>query len=166
MRLREAPVTLRRAAAADAHARSALNRFVHDLHLARRPDYFKPTTTDEVAAWFTSLLVRPTTVSWIAEEDGVPIGYVLALLGEHAENAFRRGRRWCEIDQLAVDPRWRRHGVGTRLVECVQRGRSGDLPPARLPAAGHPARAIPLRPFAADARVARFARRTVDGARR
>jgi diamine N-acetyltransferase len=112
-------VTPRRAVADDAHALAALNRFVHDLHLARRPDYVKPTSADEVAAWFTSLLSRPTTVIWIAEEDRVPIGYVLALVSEQPENAFRRARRWCEIDQVAVDPRWRRHRVGTRLIECV-----------------------------------------------
>jgi ribosomal protein S18 acetylase RimI-like enzyme len=112
-------VTLRRAAADDAHALAGLNRFVHDTHLARRPDYFKPTGVDEVAAWFTSLLSQPTTVIWIAEEDRLPVGYVVALVSEHAENAFRRARRWCEIDQIAVAPRWRRHGVGTRLLECV-----------------------------------------------
>jgi ribosomal protein S18 acetylase RimI-like enzyme len=112
-------VTLRRAVADDAHALAALNRFVHDMHLARRPDYFKPTSADDVAAWFASLLARPTTVTWIAEEDGVPVGYVLALVSEQPENAFRQARRWCEIDQVAVAPRWRRHGVGTRLLQCV-----------------------------------------------
>jgi len=114
-----AAVTLRPAVVTDARTLAALNRFVHDPHLAQRPDYFKPTEAEDVAAWFASLLSRPTTASFIAEADGGPVGYVLALVSEHPENAFRRSRRWCEIDQLAVDPRWRRHGVARHLLERV-----------------------------------------------
>ena len=115
----DATLTLRRAGTGDARTLADLNRFVHDLHVERRPDYFKLTAVDDVAEWFRSQLSRPTTVAFIAEEDGAPVGYVLALLSEHPENAFRRSRRWCEIDQLAVDPRRRRHGVARRLLERV-----------------------------------------------
>jgi GNAT superfamily N-acetyltransferase len=64
---------------------------------------------------------------WIAEEDGVPVGYLLALLHERAENPFCQARRWCEIDQIAVDDKWRRRGIARTLVQrlCAEvRGRA------------------------------------------
>jgi ribosomal protein S18 acetylase RimI-like enzyme len=38
---------------------------------------------------------------------------------ERAGNPFRRARRWCEIDQIAVDPAWRRRGVGRALMSAA-----------------------------------------------
>jgi GNAT superfamily N-acetyltransferase len=120
-------VTVRAAVGGDAQTLAALSRFVHELHLARRPDYFKPLRVEEAAAWYRARLDEPTTAAWIAEEDGVPIGYVLAFFRERGEETFRRRRRWCEIDQIAVDPARRRHGIGRALVaaalaEATKRG--------------------------------------------
>jgi hypothetical protein len=44
----------------------------------------------------------------IAEEAGAAVGYVLTMVQERPENPFCRSRRWCEIDQIAVDPGSRR----------------------------------------------------------
>ena len=70
-------MTVRRAVGGDAHALAALNRFVHETHLARRPDYFKPVRADEAAAWFRERLEERTTAAWIAEAEGRSVGYVL-----------------------------------------------------------------------------------------
>jgi GNAT superfamily N-acetyltransferase len=110
-------LTIRAAAAGDEQLLAALNAVVHELHRSRRPDRFKSTSTEEVAAWFGSLLKRPTTSMWIAEQDGVPVGYLLALVHERAANPFSAARRWCEIDQIAVDEVWRRQGIARALVE-------------------------------------------------
>ena len=110
---------VRVAVVGDASALAALNRFVHETHLARRPDYFRPTRLEEVTAWFGTLLGKPTTAAWIAEEGAVPIGFVLAFFEERPENPFRRARRWCEIDQIAVDPARRRRGVGRALMAAA-----------------------------------------------
>jgi len=112
-------VTVRRAASNDVHVLAALNGVVHEMHLARRPDYFKPVRADDVAAWFRSRLDEPTTAAWIAEADGRPVGYVLTFFHERGENPFHRGRRWCEIDQIAVDPEWRRRGIGRALMAAA-----------------------------------------------
>jgi len=112
-------VNVRPAVAGDAHALAALNRFVHEMHAARRPDFFKPTRLEETAAWFRERFHELTTAAWIAEEDGLPVGYVLTFFHERGENAFRRPRRWCEIDQIAVDPEWRRRGIGRALMAAA-----------------------------------------------
>ena len=111
--------TIRAAVPGDEARLAVLNGFVHDLHVANRPEYFKPTRAEHVSAWFRSILQKPAALIWIAEEDGVPVGYVLALLHEREENPFRSARRWCEIDQIAVNDTRRRRGIARTLVQRV-----------------------------------------------
>jgi GNAT superfamily N-acetyltransferase len=110
-------VNIRAAVPGDERSLAVLNGVVQQLHVAGRPDFFKPTQLDEVAAWFRPLLRKPTAGIWLAEDDGVPIGYVLAFVRERAENPFCPSRRWCEIDQIAVRPDRQRQGVGRALIE-------------------------------------------------
>jgi GNAT superfamily N-acetyltransferase len=109
--------TIRAAVPGDEALLAVLNEFVHELHVANRPEYFKPTRPEHVSAWFRSLLQKPAVLIWIAEEDGVPVGYVSALLHEREETPFCSARRWCEIDQIAVDDKWRRRGIARALIE-------------------------------------------------
>lgn len=112
-------MTVRAAVFGDEELLAVLNGLVHELHVANRPEDFKPARTEDVSAWFRSLLQKPTVLIWIAEEDGVPIGYVLAFLQERAENPFCPARRWCEIDQLAVKDKSRRRGIARTLLQRV-----------------------------------------------
>ena len=112
-------MNIRAAVVGDERSLAVLNDVVQRLHVARRSDFFKPTQIDEVAAWFTPLLQKPTTGIWLAEDGGAPIGYVLAFLHERAANPFCPARRWCEIDQIAVRPDHQRRGVGRALIETV-----------------------------------------------
>lgn len=115
------------------HALAELNRFVHEMHHMRRPDYFKPTRPPDTAAWFRELLEKPTTAAWIAEAAGVAVGYVLAFFHDRPENPFQQARRWCEIDQIAVDPAWRRRGVGGALMKAaLDEARARGMPDVEL----------------------------------
>lgn len=111
--------TVRAAVPGDEKRLAVLNGFVHELHVANRPEYFTPTRAENVSAWFESLLQKPTVLICIAEEDGVPVGYVLAPLHERPENPLCPARRWCEIDQIAMDDKWRRRGIARTLVQTV-----------------------------------------------
>jgi ribosomal protein S18 acetylase RimI-like enzyme len=113
---------IREAVPADAHVLAALNRFVQDVHLLKRPDQFKQTNVPELATWYESILKDSTARIWIAEDGGVAVGYVLAVFHERPENALVRSRRWCEIDQIAVDPAHRRKGIARALVVRVMDG--------------------------------------------
>lgn len=44
-------VTIRPAVVGDEQALAVLNGVVHDLHVANKPEHFKPVRLDEVAAW-------------------------------------------------------------------------------------------------------------------
>ena len=86
--------TLRNAVVGDEELLAKLNAFGQAVHLERRPDEFKTTTAPEMAGWFRSLLEQPTVRVWIAEEAGVPVGYIVALIHRRAENPFRPARQW------------------------------------------------------------------------
>ena len=62
--------TVRAAVLGDEELLAVLNGLVHELHVANRPEEFKPTRAENVSAWFRSLLEKPTVLIWIAEEDG------------------------------------------------------------------------------------------------
>ena len=155
-------MTIRDAVPGDGPTLARLNEFVHGLHLDARPDFFRPAPPDEAAAWLASLADGPATRIWIAEADRTPVGYVLAYFHERPARPFTHARRWCEIDQIAVDPRWRRQGAARALTDAVldgsppprhsrhraelvvvQHRRARRLRAARLHAQAHPVRAHP-----------------------
>jgi GNAT superfamily N-acetyltransferase len=111
--------TIRAAGPGDERILAELNALVHEIHLCRRPDVFKPTDLDELAAWFQSLLPQAHVRAWIAEREGAPIGYVLAFHHKGRENPFQLARPWCEIDQIAVQPTSRNRGVARTLIQKV-----------------------------------------------
>jgi ribosomal protein S18 acetylase RimI-like enzyme len=110
-------VAIRAAVHGDERHLTVLNGFVQGLHVAKRPDSFRPSTEEEVVGWFGALLRNTLARIWIAEEAGVAVGYVLTMVQERPESPFCRPRRWCEIDQVAVDPGSRRKGVATALIQ-------------------------------------------------
>ena len=113
---------IRAAAIGDEAVLAGLNRFVHDLHRARRPEHFKSTRITELTAWYKSVLERPTTRAWVAEDEGLPVGYPLAIVHDRADNPFTVARRLVEIDQVAVDLNRRRLGVARALIETAVAG--------------------------------------------
>lgn len=113
------PITVRAARADDAPTLARLNAFVHGLHVAERPEIFKVTRADEVERWFVGRLEDKNSAVFIAEHGGESVGYVLAIFCERAENAFVKPLSWCELDQIAVDPRRRKSGVARSLCQMV-----------------------------------------------
>ena len=112
-------VNVRQATVDDVDDLVALSRCVQELHVAHRPDTFKDADSDYVAEWFNSKLQDPAVRAWIAESDGRPVGYVLAINHDRPENTFCFARRFCEIDQIGVLPAFRRKGIARLLVHQV-----------------------------------------------
>lgn len=109
-------IAIRPAVPGDEALLANLNGFVHALHAAARPDHFKRTRANELAEWFRTILNKPAARIWIAEESGAAVGYVVALFHDRSENALCAARRWCEVDEIAVDPARRRKGIARALV--------------------------------------------------
>lgn len=121
--------TIRSAVPDDADLLATLSRFVHDLHLAARPDDFKPLVPTELAAWFRRGIMEEKARIWIAECDGRPVGYVAASFQERGATPFGPERRWLELDGISIDPDYRRRGVGRALVlAAVEHARAEGIP--------------------------------------
>lgn len=79
-----------------------------------------PFPTDVEGASETALAMRRGERFLLARCDGEPVGVVR--LAERRElQAFTDDRAYLEISGLAVLPRWRRTGIGTRLLQEAER---------------------------------------------
>jgi ribosomal protein S18 acetylase RimI-like enzyme len=113
------PITIREATPGDEKLLAVLNGLAHELHIAQRPDFFREAKIDEISDWFRDLWLKQGTRIWIAKAGDLPVGYVLAFFREQISTTFCLARRWCEIDQIAVDAKHRREGIARTLVHRV-----------------------------------------------
>ncbi|HEX5436786.1 MAG TPA: GNAT family N-acetyltransferase [Gemmatimonadaceae bacterium] len=116
------PITVRRAAVADAAVVSGLNADVQAIHAAALPWLFKapgPNTFPPAAA--AALLAQPTHLVYLALRGDEPVGYVYAELQQHAETAYRYAYRVLYVHHISVCPAHRHTGVGAALMSAVHR---------------------------------------------
>ena len=112
---------IQRATPEDAPALAALNAHVHQLHVDAHPHYFRPTDLDELNATFRDWLKRDDSATFIArDEDGTPIGYMRTRFYDQSPTPFHHQRTYLELDQIAVDPTYRRRGLAHAFVELAR----------------------------------------------
>jgi ribosomal protein S18 acetylase RimI-like enzyme len=110
---------IRRAVRGDAACLAELNAAVHALHVAARPDVFKPSDRASLCVWFEALLDNPRARVWVAAELAALVGYLVLVEHERAESVFCFARHWCEIDQIGVEPEQRGRGIGSALLRTA-----------------------------------------------
>lgn len=111
-------LVVRRATPDDADGIVALMREVQALHVAGRPDLFKPGGTENVAET-RERMSAPGQFIWVATADDSVVGYAYARLSIEPENPWRFSARSLVLDQMGVKDGMRRHGIGRRLWEAV-----------------------------------------------
>ena len=109
-------IDIRRANEGDAEALAALNAFVHEPHVEAHPHYFRPAEPSELASLFRTALGDPETAAFLAHEEGTAVAYLVTRFFDRAPTALHHRRRYLEIDQIVVDPRYRRTGIARTLV--------------------------------------------------
>ncbi|MGI5490350.1 N-acetyltransferase family protein [Microtetraspora malaysiensis] len=116
------PLKIRRASPEDADLLAGMNHYVHGIHVEHRPDIYKAQPSqEELAAVFKDRLVQESARIFIAELDGQPVGYAGATLHERAGGVFvHGGGSIIFLDQLAIAPQAKRHGVGSGLLNAVR----------------------------------------------
>ena len=106
-------LTIRRAAAADAHSASDL--YLRARRVAAKTGRIPPPahSDDEVAAWIEHVVI-PKLECWLAQTPGRQAVGILVLEGD-----------W--IDQLYVDPDLTGRGIGVELLDLAKRERPHGL---------------------------------------
>ena len=70
----------------------------------------------EYEAW----LARPGSFVLVAEAGDAPVGYALVLI-EVGDDTWSTDERVAIVETLSVDPGWRGRGVGTELMDAVDK---------------------------------------------
>lgn len=116
-------IVLRRSEAKDWETIQRLNQeviensFQYDEYLNVRDGYTEESTVD-----YQQTVVDPSKFCLIAEDDGVPVGYIVGGENNHSWRLNKRG----EIYHMGVSPAHRGQGIGKQLVDsfkvwCKQR---------------------------------------------
>lgn len=101
---------------------------LHEAFFAQRGRYFGPppskqTTRRETGSYLDRVLKEWTGergVSLVAELDGRPAGFLLAEVQTDRRN-YWVSRRFGEVQELHVHPRFRRRGVGRALITAAEK---------------------------------------------
>ena len=126
--------TLRRGSRTDVPSLEPLWVSVHHRHAEAMPElapYVSDARTWAVrGALYDGLLAKPDTVLFLASVDAVLIGYglahVMAVGDTWLADTWATSARIGEIESLAVLPEYRGRGVGTRLLEALERELEAD----------------------------------------
>jgi ribosomal protein S18 acetylase RimI-like enzyme len=124
-----APVQIRRGGLEDLDRLEPLWVSVHHRHAESMPElapYVDDATTwAERRGLYAELLAKPDTILLLAAADDALIGYGLAHVMPAAEtwipDTWVTGPRIGEIESLAVLPEYRGHGLGTELLDRLER---------------------------------------------
>jgi GNAT superfamily N-acetyltransferase len=99
----------------------ALNAFVQVLHAQAHPELFleKPDPV-AVSNWFAAAIADSSQRVWLVELNGQGAGYLTLRLIRRQSSPFKLANDYGLIDQISVDPKARRLGLGHALVEVAR----------------------------------------------
>lgn len=110
-------IAIRRAKEEDAEAIGRILFEVHAVHHAIRPDLFLEGKRKYDEAEMKALLNRTPVL--VAEEEGNVIGYAVCCLQE-TKGGSMAAHKTLYLDDLCVDEKSRKQGVGKRLFAAVE----------------------------------------------
>jgi diamine N-acetyltransferase len=114
-------VNIRTAAPEDAAIVARLNLPVHEIHVEAQPEVFKPIRADdpELIAFHREMIANPDNTVYIAEVEAQPAGYLIARVMRRPENIFVHPMTVLYIDQISVEPHYRKQGCGEALIQAA-----------------------------------------------
>ena len=97
-----------------------LRRQVNDLHVAGRPDLFKPGFSQELQDYIYAVWRDPDKEIAVCEREGAICGFAVLHRVKRPETPFRLAMSYLDIDEFCVDAACRRQGVGAELMAFVR----------------------------------------------
>ena len=110
---------IRRAVKEDLDRINHLLRQVLEVHAAGRPDIFISGRKKYTDSELLDILSDDNTPVFVAEDDGLVVGYAFCIYQITKANNILRDRKVLYIDDLCVDENCRGKHIGTQLFEYV-----------------------------------------------
>ena len=98
-----------------------------ELHRHHRRVAAQPVVDDDAESWarrrswYLDMLSGGDDLVLIAERAGRPVGYAFVHMHAGPDDTWPVGRRWAEVVSLSVLPDERGAGIGTALLDAVDR---------------------------------------------
>lgn len=119
--MENAAITVRPAAYEELARVNEIRRYVNDVHVAGRPDIFRPGFSRELEQ---ILYQRFETENWdilVAVLDGKIAGFASVEYLDKPESPYNLARKMYHVEEFGVDPAFHRKGAATALVEYMKR---------------------------------------------
>ena len=104
----------------DAERINELRKQVNELHVNGRPHHFKAGFNQELQEHVYLYLTGGIGYAAVDEEDGQIVGMVMVDYIDRPESPYRYAERFAHIAEICVDEKYRRRGVGKRLLNFVK----------------------------------------------
>ena len=100
---------------------NALRRQVNDLHVAGRPDIFKPGFRKELRDYIFTVFNDPRQAIVVNERDGVICGFAVLHHITKPGSPYSYEKDYLDIDEFGVDDACRRQGVATEMMDFIKK---------------------------------------------
>ena len=97
-----------------------LRRQVNELHVAGKPEVFKPGFCDDLRDYVRTIFHDPEQKIVVAAENGTVCGFAVLHHIFKPENPFMFERDFLDIDEFCVDETRRRQGVASAMVRFIK----------------------------------------------
>lgn len=99
---------------------NVLRRQVNDLHVAGKPEVFKPGFCDELRDYVYAIFADPEQRIVVAGESGEICGFAILHHIVRPENPFMFVRDFLDIDEFCVDEGHRRQGIASAMIAFIR----------------------------------------------
>ena len=93
---------------------------VNALHVAGKPEVFKPGFPEELRNYIYAIHKDPEQFIAVAVKDGTICGFVVLHHINRPENPFMKERDFLDIDEFCVDEAFRRQGVASEMIDFIR----------------------------------------------
>ncbi|MBQ8136358.1 MAG: GNAT family N-acetyltransferase, partial [Clostridia bacterium] len=99
---------------------NALRKQVNDLHVAGKPEVFKPGFNQELRDYISVIWNDPQKEIVVCDLDGSICGFAILNHIIRPENPFMHERNFLDIDEFCVDEAHRRLGIGSAMIAFIR----------------------------------------------
>ena len=92
---------------------------VNALHVAGKPEVFKPGFPEELRNYIYAIHKDPEQFITVAVKDGTICGFAVLHHINRPENPFMKERDFLDIDEFCVDENFRRQGVASAMIRFI-----------------------------------------------